>query len=130
MEVNGLSPSLARWAERLKDLTVSPLTRDYPEAPSDDVARGRRPIEAVEALVASASVTDAVRNLRELGTPFDLLLTAYITLVSRLTGDEDVAIGTNAHPDGQLFVLRVLTPPEETFAQLLAKVQRVSDTQI
>ena len=111
-------------------MTVSPLTRDYPEAPSDDVARVKRPIEAVETLVASASVADTVRNLREHGSLFEFLLTAYVTLISRLTGDEDVAIGTNAEPDGQPFVLRVLILPKETFARLLARVQEVSDMQV
>ena len=122
MEVN-----LVRWAERLKDLTVSPLTRDYPEPPSDEAARVKRPIEAVETLAASASVSSVVRDLHSLGTPFELLLTAYVILVSRLTGDDDIALGANAQPDGLPFVLRVLTSPRETFAELLAKVQEVSN---
>jgi L-2-aminoadipate reductase len=127
MEVNGASPNLARWAERLKDITVSPLTRDYPEPPSDEASRVKRPIEAVETLTAPASVSSAVRNLNSSGSPFELLLTAYVILVSRLTGDEDIALGANAKADGQPFVLRVLTSQGETFAQLLAKVQAVSN---
>lgn len=127
MEVNGSSPNLARWAKRLKDLTVSPLTRDYPEPSSDEAARVKRPIEAVETLAASASVSSVVRGLHAFGTPFELLLTAYVILVSRLTGDDDIALGVNAQLDGLPFVLRVATSPKETFAQLLAKVQEVSN---
>ena len=130
MEVNGASSNLARWAERLKDLTVSPLTRDYPEPLSDEAWRAKRPIEAVETVTASTSLSNVVRNLDSSGSPFELLLTAYVILVSRLTGDEDIALGANAEADGQPFVLRVLTSPGETFAHLLAKVQEVSNLRL
>jgi L-2-aminoadipate reductase len=125
MEVNAVSPGLARWAERLKDLTVSPLTRDYPEAPSDEAARVKRPIEAVETLASSEKLSDAVRSFHASGSPPELLLTAYVILISRLTGDEDIAIGTNAEPHGQPFVLRVSVSPKESFIQLLSKVKEV-----
>lgn len=126
MESNGVSSNLARWSERLDGLIVTPLTRDYPEPPLDEAARVKRPIEAVESLTASASVSHAVRNLHALATPYELLLTAYVILISRLTGDEDIAIGTNAQPDGHPFVLRISLSPEDTFSQLLSKVKEVS----
>lgn len=125
MEANGLSPNLERWVQKLEGLTVTPLTRDYPEPSSDEAARLKRPIEAVETLAATASLNYALRNLHALGTPFELLLTAYVILISRLTGDEDIAIGTNIEPDGQPFVLRVPVSPEETFIHLSSKIKEV-----
>ena len=105
---------------------MSPLTRDYPEPLSDESAHTKRPIDAIETLAASASVSNALRRLHALGKPYELLLTAYAILIGRLTGDEDIAIGTNAKPDGQPFVLRVLVTSEETFTSVLSKIQEVS----
>jgi L-2-aminoadipate reductase len=130
MKSNGISPNLARWAERLKDLTVSPLTRDYPEPSSDEASRTKRPIEAVETLAATKSVARTIKNLQTLGSPYELLLTAYVILVSRLTGDEDIAIGTNSQLDGQPFVLRVPLTPGESFSQVLSKVKQVSNIMV
>jgi L-2-aminoadipate reductase len=61
MAVNGETNQLDWWAERLKDLTVSPLTRDYPEVTSEQVPR--RPIEAVESLNASPKTNEALQSL-------------------------------------------------------------------
>jgi L-2-aminoadipate reductase len=126
MEANGLSSSLARWSERLKDLTLTPLTRDYPDPSSEEAARTKRPIEAIETHAAPESLSHLLRNLHELGTPYELLLTAYVILISRLTGDDDITLGTNIEPDGQPIVLRVSISPQETFNQLLSKVKEVS----
>ena len=49
----------------------------------------------MEYLPASEDVRTALSKLRPLGTPSELLLTAFVVLVSRLTGDEDIPIGTN-----------------------------------
>lgn len=126
MEANDISPSLGRWLQKLDGLTVTPLTRDYPEPSSDEAAQSKRPIEAIETLSATTSVTHALSNLHALGTPYELLLTAYVILISRLTGDEDIAVGTNLEPDGQPFVLRVPVSPEETFIHLSSKIKGVS----
>lgn len=125
MEANGFSPNLDRWLQKLEGLTVTPLTRDYPEPSPDEAARLKRPIEAVETLAATASLNHALRNLHALGTPFELLLTAYVILISRLTGDEDIAVGTNIEPDGQPFILRVPVSTEETFIHLSSKIKEV-----
>ena len=121
MQVNGHSPQVGSWAEKLKDLTLSPLTRDYPEPPLED--KKKRSIEAVEYLPASEDVGLALTQLRPVGTPSELLLTAFVVLVSRLTGDEDIAIGTNSESNGRPFVLRVPVTPNEPFSRLAAKVQ-------
>ena len=125
-QVNGASSHLARWAERLKNLTVSPLTRDFPERQDGDEAR--QATDARESLDASQDVRNTLEKLRSLASPFHLLLTAYVLLVSRLTGDEDIAIGTNSKVDEQLFVLRLPVASKEAFSELATKVQSVSVT--
>ena len=124
MQANGGSPSLARWADRLKDLTVSPLTRDYPEPTQED--KKKRSIEAVESLQADQDVKNALEKLQFLGSNYHLLLTAYVLLVSRFTGDEDISIATNTEVNGQPIVLRLPVASKETFSHLAAKVQSVS----
>ena len=125
MESNGVSSPPARWAEKLKDLTVSPLTRDYPEPSSDDAAK-RLFIDANESLTASENVKIALSKLQDLGPPFHLFLTAFVVLISRLTGDEDIALGTNAETDARPFVLRVPIVSSQTFSQLAANLKEAS----
>jgi L-2-aminoadipate reductase len=126
MEPNHVSSSLERWSKRLKDLTVTPLTRDYPDPSAYKAAHVKCPIEAVESLTASGSVSKAFHSLRVLGTSFELLLASYVILVSRLTGDDDIAIGTNAEPKILPFVLRVSVAPTDPFAEVVSKVKQVS----
>jgi L-aminoadipate-semialdehyde dehydrogenase len=119
MQVNGVAPHLKRWAERLKDLTVPSLTRDYPEPQLED--KGRQDSKAIESLEASQDVQNALNELQSLASPFHILLTACILLVSRLTGDEDIAMGTNSEVDGRPFVLRLPIAPKESFSKLALK---------
>lgn len=126
MEPGQVSSRLERWSERLKDLIVTPLTRDYPEPSTHKAAHARRPIEAVESLTLSDPESNALHNLHALGTPFELLLASYVILISRLTGDDDIAVGTNAKPDGSPFVLRVPVASIDTFAEVVTRVKKVS----
>ena len=112
------------WTQLLQDQTLSPLTRDYPEATSEPVSK--RPIEAVESLSAPVSTTNALRSLSGLGSITTLVQTALIILVSRLTGDEDVSIGTNVDNNGPAFVLRTPVSSQESFAQLAGRVEKFS----
>ncbi len=124
MQTNGVSSKLGRWADRLKNLTVSPLTRDYPEPTQED--KKKRSIEAVESLAADIDIRDALKKLQALGSSFHLLLTAYVLLVSRFTGDEDVSIAANTEVNGRPVILRLAIASKESFSQLVAKVQSVS----
>ena len=116
--------SLEWWAQNLQDQTISPLTRDYPEATSENVPK--RPIEAVESLAAPATTTDALKTLASLGSFTTIIQTAVVVLVSRLTGDEDISLGTNAKTNGPTFVLKTSVTASEPFSQLLKRVQELS----
>ncbi|KMU77277.1 alpha-aminoadipate reductase large subunit [Coccidioides immitis RMSCC 3703] len=124
---------LTRWAQRLKNLTVSPLTRDYPETTPSGPDVSKRAIEAFESLKLSSEVQAAISKLSGPGdSGFLVFLTAFVVLVSRLTGDEDIALGTSSESDGRSFVLRVPISQNESFAKLYSRVseafaQGVSD---
>lgn len=120
----GDNDRLKWWTEYLKDQTISPLTRDYPEATSENIAK--RPIEAVESLAVPSSTSQALKKLAELGSLTNVLQTVLIVLVSRLTGDEDISIGTNAQQDGPAFVLRTSVSALEQFSKLYERVQELS----
>ncbi|KAJ5972274.1 Male sterility NAD-binding [Penicillium vulpinum] len=110
-----LQDRLEIWAQRLNSLTVSPLTRDYPDTQKPE---SKRVIEAFESL--------RLPKEKLSGSPsgFTAFLTAYIILVARLTGDEDIAVGTNSNEDGRAFVVRVPIDTSESFIQLYNKVDK------
>lgn len=116
VETASLQDRLEIWAQRLNNLTVSPLTRDYPDAQKTD---SKRVIEAFESLQLPKE------KLSGSSSGFTAFLTAYVILVARLTGDEDIAVGTNSNEDGRAFVIRVPIDTSESFAQLHAKVEKV-----
>lgn len=125
-ETSTLEQRLARWSTRLQNLTVSPLTRDYPEQSS--VENARRAIEAYENLPLSSDAKNGLEKLSSLNagaTGFITLLTAYVVLVSRLTGDDDIALGTSTEDDGRPFALRVQISWTESFADLQSKIVKV-----
>ncbi|KAL4937134.1 hypothetical protein BDV06DRAFT_203589 [Aspergillus oleicola] len=120
-----LQERLERWAQRLQNLTVSPLTRDYPDNQNQELPK--RAIEAFESLKLPKDTASALQNVSKTSSGFTVFLTAFVVLVARLTGDEDIAIGTSASEDGRPFVLRVPIDASETFLQLYAKVQKAYD---
>ncbi|KAJ5595293.1 uncharacterized protein N7459_001501 [Penicillium hispanicum] len=118
-----LQDRLERWAQRLNNLTVSPLTRDYPDTQKAD---GKRAIEAFESLKLPQETKLALKKLStSSSSDFTVFLTAFVVLVARLTGDDNIAVGTSVGDDGRPFVLRVPIEASETFAQLYAKVDKV-----
>ncbi|KIW44701.1 L-aminoadipate-semialdehyde dehydrogenase [Exophiala oligosperma] len=113
------------WTSLLQNQTLSPLTRDYPEATSGNVHDWA--VGAVEALSAPASTTEALKKLGSLGPTVTLLQTALVVLVSRLTGDEDISIGINSVENGPAFVLRTSVTPTEPFSQLYTRISDISN---
>lgn len=117
-----LQDRLERWAQRLNNLIVSPLTRDYPDSNKAE----SRAIEAFESIQLPKETQLALKKLSgSSSSDFTVFLTAFVILVARLTGDEDIAVGTSLGDDGRPFVLRVPIDVSETFLQLYAKVDKV-----
>ena len=81
---------LAMWKARLADLPVLALPTDF-RRPAAQSFRGGRVTTALprEAVAAFQAI-----GRKEGATPFLALLTAFAALLSRLSGDEDLAIGT------------------------------------
>jgi L-aminoadipate-semialdehyde dehydrogenase len=115
-----LQDRLEIWAQRLSNLTVSPLTRDYPDSQKPE---SKRAIEAFESLQLPKETQSQLQKFT--GSSFTIFLTAFVVLVARLTGDEDIAVGTSSDEDGRPFVIRVPIDTSETFSQLYAKVDKV-----
>ncbi|KAJ5221624.1 uncharacterized protein N7469_010511 [Penicillium citrinum] len=116
-----LQDRLERWSQRLSNLTVSPLTRDYPDTQQD----GKRAIEAFESIKLPQETQLALKKLSgSSSSDFTVFLTALVILVARLTGDEDIAVGTSVGDDGRPFVLRVPYDASQSFGQLYAKVDK------
>ncbi|KAJ5899697.1 hypothetical protein N7495_004441 [Penicillium taxi] len=119
-----LQDRLERWSQRLNNLTVSPLTRDYPDTQKPD-SDSKRVIEAFESVKLPKETQLALKKLSaSSSSEFTVFLTAFVILVARLTGDEDIAVGTSVGEDGRPFVLRVPINSSETFTQLYAKVDK------
>lgn len=115
------STNLQWWVEHLKDATISPLSRDYPEQNTEDGAK--RPIEALEHASIPEGLQASLSKLREHGTPSEVLLSALVVLVARLTGDEDISLGVNRAQDGAPFTLRLPFTSSESFGNLLRRVK-------
>lgn len=109
------------WAEHLKDATISPLSRDYPEQSTEDGTK--RPVEAVEHATVPDGLQPAFSSLKSYGTPREVLLSALVVLVARLTGDEDVSLGVNKSQDADPFVLRLSYNSGEGFGDLVHRVR-------
>lgn len=116
---------LERWAKRLQNLTVSHLPSDYtrPAPP--------RLVEAALSRSIDPEIQLALFRLALQGTSdsqptssFTILLSAFLVLIQRLTGDEDISIGTSSE-GGDPFVLRAQISPADSFAALLARVKKV-----
>lgn len=117
---------LERWAKRLQNLTVSHLPSDYtrPSPP--------RLVEAALSRSIDPEIQLALFRLALQGTgdsqptsSFTILLSAFLVLVQRLTGDEDISVGTSSE-GGDPFVLRAQISPADSFATLLARVKKVT----
>ena len=123
MAQDSIDARLARWEERLRSLTTQSLATDYvrPDPP-----------RIVEAVHIAAIPEPAKLALLQLGildgsnpvSPFTVLLAAFSVLAFRLTGDEDISIGTTAE-NKEPFVLRTPLTGQTTFIDLLNQVKMV-----
>ncbi|RMZ91621.1 hypothetical protein DV736_g1141, partial [Chaetothyriales sp. CBS 134916] len=121
MAVNGNAEHLEWWADKLKDATISPLTRDYPEVAAENASK--RAIEAVETVVVSHQAAQALHRLARHSDPNTVFLAVLTALIARLTGDEDISLGTTHGFNGPAFVLRIFLSVTEPFDGLVSKVK-------
>ena len=104
------------------------LEGDYPEPLQSVPDSAQRPIEACETLQLSCDVHRALQALQSIEenqySGLVVLLTALVVLLSRLTGDGDIALGSSGG-NGIPFVLRISLDAKEPFTQLLARVEKI-----
>jgi L-aminoadipate-semialdehyde dehydrogenase len=121
---NNIEARLERWEKRLGSITTQSLTTDYVR-PSEDT----RIVEAVHSVTLPESATTALLQLSILDgsnsvSPFTILLSAFAILAARLTGDEDISIGSEGE-NKEPFVLRLPIDLKNSFATLLSTVKGV-----
>ncbi|MEM9293489.1 MAG: amino acid adenylation domain-containing protein [Acidobacteriota bacterium] len=85
-----LERRLQPWVERLQGLPVLELPSDRPRPAVRQPAGGRRPLR----LRSGTSAALRAYARRAGATPFMVLVAAYSTLLSRLTGQRDLALGS------------------------------------
>lgn len=104
------------------------MSGDYPEPDQSAPESARRPIEAREYCEFSHDAHSALQKLQLIGanakSDLIVVLSALILLVSRLTGEENITLGTS-DGKGLPFVMRILIDSNEPFTKLMARVQDV-----
>ncbi|RMD41769.1 hypothetical protein DV735_g3373, partial [Chaetothyriales sp. CBS 134920] len=121
MAVSPDAEHLQWWADKLKDATISPLTRDYPETVGENAHK--RPIEAVETLAVSQQTAEGLQTLAKDSDLNAFFLAVLTALIARLTGDDDISLGTNHGLNGPALVLRTFLSVSEPFDSLVDKVK-------
>jgi amino acid adenylation domain-containing protein len=129
-----LEQQLGYWRRRLAELPVLELPTDHPR-PAVQTHGGAR-----QELVLPESLTEALKELgrREGATLFMVLLGAFQVLLSRYSGQEDVAVGTpiagrnQAETEGLIgffvntLVMRTNLSGDPSFREVLSRVREVA----
>jgi aspartate racemase len=125
---------LAFWTETLRGTPVLNLATDHPRPPAMTYAGAT----AVETFPPALAHTLGDLAKREEATLFQVLLTGFVTLLHRYTGQTDLAVGTSianrAHPDLEpligfltnTLVLRTALDCNPTFTELLGRIRAVA----
>ncbi|KAK9458860.1 uncharacterized protein V1516DRAFT_642958 [Lipomyces oligophaga] len=115
---------LSYWENTLRNPTLAALPTDYVRP---------TPIKVVESKYSfplSASILSAWNNLALLSgctekiSPYTIALTAFVILVYRLTGDEDIVVGADSEKSENI-VVRAAVDGKITFQSLLETVQKL-----
>ena len=125
MTTQDIQARLERWENRLRSITTQSLTTDYVR-PTESTSRV---VEAEHSVSLPESTSKALLQLSILDgsnsvSPFTALLAAFAVLAARLTGDEDISLGTSGE-NKEPFVLRLPIDAKATFASLLTAVKNV-----
>ena len=138
-----LQDRLTRWKTRLADLPSLVLPTDYPrpadssktvEATQTSVLPDRLALglarlalydDSEQAPATTEDDDDADNDIPQPATHFHLLLTAFIVLLHRYTGDSDLLIATSSlqSTSGEPLLLRIKVDPNDTFWELVRRVQ-------
>ncbi|RKP08944.1 hypothetical protein THASP1DRAFT_34517 [Thamnocephalis sphaerospora] len=122
-------PAVLRWLDRLSGLAQLHLPTDYPRPTPLKV------VEGVHAVTLGREVglallrlsLNAVANTNAMPpSPFTILLAAFVVLMHRYTGDEDVVVGSSSVTANPL-VLRVRLTADDTLEDVIRKVQKVEE---
>ncbi|KAF0374315.1 L-aminoadipate-semialdehyde dehydrogenase [Gigaspora margarita] len=136
-----INKRLDRWKQRLRNLTELQLPTDYvrpltpkviedkkilriPEATALAILQLSLAIQPDSSISSTQTSTQTNESFREQPTPFTILLAAFVVLLHRYTGDEDITVGSSSDTRNPL-VLRISIDPSDTFAQVIQKVQQV-----
>lgn len=144
---NDLSERLDRWQARLASLPSIALPTDYPRPSSSQLVQALASTD-LSSRTRSSLVRLALHHDAELHpdsvdddeddndsqdekdgpgapTPFHLLLAAFVVLLHRYTGDNDIVIGTSSPRTGEPLILRIPIEAGDPFWQLVRRVQSV-----
>ena len=124
-EVIDANDRLERWAKRLQNLTTPSLAQvaDYPRPAESRIVEAVHSTtlpEATRVALLQLSIIDGANH----ASPFSILLAAFAILAFRITGDEDISLGTSGE-NKDPFVLRMPVTSETKFISLLQEVQKV-----
>ncbi|KAG9004721.1 large subunit of alpha-aminoadipate reductase [Tulasnella sp. JGI-2019a] len=123
---------LERVLARLQNLPAIALPTDYPRPQANKIVEAVHvrplPEEAALGLVKLALFEDEseeedVRIARP--TPFQLLLSAFIVLLHRYTGDTDVVIASSSASQRDPLLLRINLEPADPFWAVVRRIQMV-----
>ena len=132
---SSLQDRLTRWKTRLADLPSLVLPTDYPrpadssktvEATQTSVLPDRLALGLARlALHDDSEQAPDTDDVPQPATHFHLLLTAFIVLLHRYTGDSDLLIATSSlrSSSGEPLLLRIKVDPNDTFWEVVRRVQ-------
>ena len=118
---------VARWQQRLASLTELILPTDYPRPIPQRVVEADQMLEISEA--TSLAIMRLSLAIKPPGSavsvsPFSILLAAFVVLLHKYTGEEDVVVGSSSRSSNPL-VLRMPITNEDTFEQVVQTVLKV-----
>lgn len=141
-----MSAKLARWKTRLSDLPSLVLPTDYPRSTessklveathsttlSDRLSLGLARLalyddseNAPEEAAQGDDSPDISSSSNAPATPFHIVLSAFVVLLHRYTGDTDLLIATSSITSkaGDPLLLRIKVDPNDSFWELVRRIQ-------
>ncbi|KAF8678814.1 alpha-aminoadipate reductase Lys1p [Rhizoctonia solani] len=129
---------LARVVGRLQNLPAIALPTDYPRPPTnrlveavqtyqltDDTSLGLLKLAIYEDDPEVSQNGDSDSDSQERPTPFQLLLSAFLVLLHRYTGDTDIIIGSSSATAPDPLFLRATIEPTDPFWAIVRRIQAV-----